>query len=558
MPEAAHVRDTTPPVSRRPERRGAATTARDWTPMIELVPFPSWRRARDRACAVLLSGETLVVVTGPSGTGKTLLLEDLARIIRSAGWRVIMQPADAPLDYDHISGGGPAVLLIDDAEQLSEADLLLLQGMRDCSVLLAGAESMERRCPGCTTIKLRPLGLDEARTFIALWLAQAGESEPVLDDAAVLRLLGLSGGIPRLLAILLGAGMWHPARESAASPDPEEVLAEPPRHAAADVRPTPNAAVPTPEPVVIGRRRLPIAAGTCLVVAIAVAAIFAPPRYWPERALPWRSMVEVHTNSLLTLLGQHVATLLHPDPTPQRVAKPVVTVQAPRTKVTEAGPIAVASNIPPPPADRIEAQREPPAPATVALVAPTLVAPTPVAPTPVALTPVALTPVVLPSVVLPSVALPLVALPSDAPTLVTQASVLTVLVARGPIPSETQALAATSMPPDPAPDVMASPPPRVDTLPPAVTEILLRRGAAMVAVGDYSAARLLFGRAAAAGNASAMLSLSRTYDPELLTGPGAAAGADPVAAVYWYRQALAAGSPAASPMLRTVEHRSND
>lgn len=533
MPEVAHVRDTMPPVSCRPERRGSAIPARDWTPMIELVPFPSWRRARDRACAVLLSGETLVVVTGPSGTGKTLLLEDLARIIRSAGWRVIMQPADAPLDYGHTSDGGPAVLLIDDAERLSEADLLLLQGMRDCSVLLAGAESMERRCPGCTTIKLRTLGLDETRTFIGLWLAQAGESEPVLDDAAVLRLLGLSGGIPRLLAILLGAGMWQPARESAASPDPEEALTEPPRHAAADVRTTPNAAVPTPEPVAIGRRRLPIAAGTCLVVAIAVAAIFAPPRYWPDRALPWRSMMEVHANSLLTPLGQHVATLLHPDPTPQRVAKPVLTVQAPRTKATEAGPVAVASNIPPPPADRIEAQREPPAPVTVALVAPTLVAPSPVA----------LTPVVP---------------PSDAPTLVTQAPVPTVLVARGSIPSETQALAATSTPPDPDPDAMASPPPRVDTLPPAVTEILLRRGSAMVAVGDYSAARLLFGRAAAAGNASAMLSLGRTYDPALLTGPGAAAGADPVAAAYWYRQALAAGSPAASPLLRTVEHRPNE
>lgn len=508
--------------------------------MIELVPFPSWRRARDRACAVLLSGETLVVVTGPSGTGKTLLLEDLARIIRSAGWRVIMQPADAPFDFGHISGGGPAVLLIDDAERLSEADLLLLQSARDYSVLLAGAESMERRCPGCTTIKLRPLGLDEARTFISLWLAQAGESEPVLDDAAVLRLLGLSGGIPRLLAILLGAGMWHPARENGAGPDPEEALAEPPRRAAADVRTTPNAAVPTPEPVAIRRRWLPIAAGTCLVVAIAVAAIFAPPRYWPERALPWRSMVEVYADSVLTPLGQRVATLLHPGPTPQRMAKGIPTAQAPRTKVTEARPVPVTSNIPLPPADRIEAQREPPAPVTLAPVSPTPVAPTPV----------------LPTLVLPTLGAP----PSDTPTptLVTQAPVPTVLVATGSTPSETQASAAASTPPDPAADVMGSPPPRVDTLPPAVTEILLRRGAAMVAVGDYSAARLLFGRAAAAGNASAMLSLGRTYDPALLTGPGAAAGADPVAAVYWYRQALAAGNPAASPLLRTAEHRLNN
>src|SRR5207302_421141 len=134
--------------------------------------------------------------------------EDVARVVRSAGWRVSVHIPGMPFDAD-VGGNAPSILLIDDAERLSEADLSFVQGLKDCSVLLAGSESLERRCAGCTTIKLRPLGPEEAGVFIKLWLAQAGEPQPALDEQAVLRLNGLSAGIPRLLAILLAAGMWR-------------------------------------------------------------------------------------------------------------------------------------------------------------------------------------------------------------------------------------------------------------------------------------------------------------------------------------------------------------
>ena len=46
----------------------------------QAVPFPRWQRARDCACAALLAGETRLLLTGPVGSGKTLLVNDIARV----------------------------------------------------------------------------------------------------------------------------------------------------------------------------------------------------------------------------------------------------------------------------------------------------------------------------------------------------------------------------------------------------------------------------------------------------------------------------------------------
>ncbi|WP_270933778.1 SEL1-like repeat protein [Falsiroseomonas oryzae] len=91
-------------------------------------------------------------------------------------------------------------------------------------------------------------------------------------------------------------------------------------------------------------------------------------------------------------------------------------------------------------------------------------------------------------------------------------------------------------------------------LPAAVVAALIRRGDAMLAMGDISAARLLYGRAANEGSGAAALALGRTHDPAVLNALGARGlRADPAVAADWYRRALALGEAGAEPLLRSVQ-----
>ena len=82
---------------------------------------------------------------------------------------------------------------------------------------------------------------------------------------------------------------------------------------------------------------------------------------------------------------------------------------------------------------------------------------------------------------------------------------------------------------------------------------LIRRGDAMMEVGDISAARLLYERAALGGSGAAALNLARTYDPEMLARSGARGiHGDPEIAATWYRRAATLGEPSAEARLRQM------
>lgn len=76
----------------------------------------------------------------------------------------------------------------------------------------------------------------------------------------------------------------------------------------------------------------------------------------------------------------------------------------------------------------------------------------------------------------------------------------------------------------------------------------------MLAIGDISAARLLYERAALAGSGEAAAALGRTYDSEALARLGTR-GIQPDAkmAAAWYRRAVALGDTASANLLQRLE-----
>jgi TPR repeat protein len=81
--------------------------------------------------------------------------------------------------------------------------------------------------------------------------------------------------------------------------------------------------------------------------------------------------------------------------------------------------------------------------------------------------------------------------------------------------------------------------------------MLIRRGdEKFQLLGDISAARLLYGRAAAAGDGQAAIAMGRTYDPAFLAGARAVGiESAPAVAEAWYRRALALGAGEARELL---------
>jgi TPR repeat protein len=93
-------------------------------------------------------------------------------------------------------------------------------------------------------------------------------------------------------------------------------------------------------------------------------------------------------------------------------------------------------------------------------------------------------------------------------------------------------------------------------LDPESIKLLLQQGEQFVASGDLASARLVFRRAAEAGDAAAALALGATYDPVVLAKIGVRGmGADVEKARSWYEKAKDFGSPDAPRRLETLANR---
>ncbi len=124
---------------------------------------------------------------------------------------------------------------------------------------------------------------------------------------------------------------------------------------------------------------------------------------------------------------------------------------------------------------------------------------------------------------------------------------------------------APPAPPPPAPAVRSSPPPAppvsnaapaVRKLDPAEIDLLVKQGQQFVAAGDLVTARIVFQRAAEAGNAVAALALGASYDPVVLASLGVrGVDADVGKARTWYQKAKDYGSAEATKRLDVLANR---
>ena len=133
-----------------------------------------------------------------------------------------------------------------------------------------------------------------------------------------------------------------------------------------------------------------------------------------------------------------------------------------------------------------------------------------------------------------------------------------------PAPGVASAPSATSIRAEPAPALPQGQPPEeaapagkpLRALDPGSIKLLLQQGEQFVASGDLASARLVYRRAAEAGDAAAALALGATYDPVVLAKIGVRGmGADVEKARAWYEKAKEFGSPDAPRRLEMLANR---
>jgi hypothetical protein len=125
-----------------------------------------------------------------------------------------------------------------------------------------------------------------------------------------------------------------------------------------------------------------------------------------------------------------------------------------------------------------------------------------------------------------------------------------------PAATPMQPQAASPMQPQAAIPQAAAPSFPVRTLDQAEISLLTKQGEQFIAAGDLVTARMVFQRAAEAGDAYAAMALGATYDPGVLAKLGVVGmSADVEKARNWYQKAESLGSAEATKRLRMLANR---
>lgn len=178
----------------------------------DVTQHPGWRAARDQALATLAAGPGLAALFGPAGTGKTLLLHELARSLRATGRPChLIGRGDLPF-----TAGPGEIVLVDEAARIEAATLrrLCASGAAAIVAELPGFEDhLDSFAAAITVVRLAPLQPDEIGAFVADRLARAGQPSDVLTPGAIAALAMHSAGVPRVLNLLARAALFMAASE---------------------------------------------------------------------------------------------------------------------------------------------------------------------------------------------------------------------------------------------------------------------------------------------------------------------------------------------------------
>ena len=173
---------------------------------------PPVQLAFDEVMREIGRGTTVIVVIGPAGSGKSLLLDITESACSSRGLSVGRIDRG---DLAHtVLGEAPDLLLVDEADSVDPPTLQLMLSNRDDtgprSIVFACRLSDTARYAGEAVpvfVKVAPLAPADARKFIIERVTGAGHAE-LFEPEALDRLVAATKGSPRLLQSIAGHALF--------------------------------------------------------------------------------------------------------------------------------------------------------------------------------------------------------------------------------------------------------------------------------------------------------------------------------------------------------------
>jgi type II secretory pathway predicted ATPase ExeA len=258
---------------------------------VERYPAVAQQRVLAALQQDVAAGRHLLCMTGPPGSGKTVLLRALRQSLQQGLVGLIEKPTPGRLLVDvarslHVNAVDdnesilrrqlvmmlsmadqqhkPIIQIVDDADSLSTDDLDLLVHFfpsGHATIILAGAADPEAWLADCMTssgsvhfdqiYRLEPFSVDETAAYIRHRLREAGRPEDLLPPGAVAAIHQQSGGLPGAIH-LRGAELLAQAgaqgRASIAAPESTSVFQSAPAFESAPIVEATSAPSPAPAP----------------------------------------------------------------------------------------------------------------------------------------------------------------------------------------------------------------------------------------------------------------------------------------------------------------------